>query len=291
MKGKQDKSQIAIQTQDLAVYPLLQLLYQHDEVAENNRNFLSMEASMLTMKIQDFTQLQKSMNEQELLRYVNGTLPALIEEVKAHGGVVYEYLGSGLQAFFSHTTREALEGALGLCPYLGGEEKGSIGLCYGNLLIGMIGIPEHWKPTVISDMAEVSEYLEQIGPNYLAKVVALGSFTDKMEDFQKRYLHRFLGYLYIGSNGTVEKMYDIFQGDEPEIMWRKKKTKLMFEDGVHHFAAAKYLTARARFIEVLKAFPKDQAARHYLQTCDQYLERPERIPVKNHLPGCIETYG
>jgi hypothetical protein len=251
MKAKKNKNHIAIHAQDLAVYPLLQLLQQHDEIVENNQNFLNMEASLLTMEICDFSHLQKSMNEKELLCYVNGTLPALLEKVNTHGGVVYEYLGSGLQAYFTETPRNALEGALGLCTHLDRKDKGSIGLCYGNLLIGMIGIPGHWKPTVISDMAEISQYLEQIGSIYFSKIVALGSFTEKITDFHKRYLHRFLGYLYIESRDCVERMYDIFQGDESELLWRKNKTKLMFEDGVKHFAAAKYRTARARFIEVL----------------------------------------
>ena len=73
----------------------------------------------------------------------------------------------------------------------------------------------------------------------------------------------------------MEKIYDVYDGDNEEDRRRKDMTRQMFEKGVSLFCARKFYEARNAFVEVLKQFRRDAAAREYLYLCNQYYQRDD----------------
>ena len=79
------------------------------------------------------------------------------------------------------------------------------------------------------------------------------SFTAHVQDFGKNYNSRFLGYFYDSSRKNMIEVYDIYDGDMPERKQGKRRTKMIFEQGVERFIHGSYMEARLHFVEVLKA--------------------------------------
>lgn len=104
---------------------------------------------------------------------------------------------------------------------------------------------------------------------YGAGILITGSAAKEIPDFEKLYHSRFLGFLKIRSLDMTEQIYDVFDGDEEEIRHMKMATKQTFENGVRFYSAGLYSLARSSFVEVLKQFRRDDAAREYLFRCNQ----------------------
>ena len=84
----------------------------------------------------------------------------------------------------------------------------------------------------------------------------------------------------------LERLYDVFDGDEETTRRLKEETREPFEKGVALFCSHQYYEARLLFIEVLKKHRRDKAAKNYLYLCDTYYrqENGEEHPV------WLETY-
>ena len=67
--------------------------------------------------------------------------------------------------------------------------------------------------------------------------------------------------IYIKDTDRIQKVYDVFDGDEQEIRNHKRQTRMVFEKGVHLFSKQNYQEARQYFIEVLKTDHFDKAAK------------------------------
>ena len=63
----------------------------------------------------------------------------------------------------------------------------------------------------------------------------------------------------------------------------KELTKPLFEHGVELFLSKKFYEARLVFVEVLKQYRKDKAAKEYLYRCDKYYKDPEGKAVETVL--------
>jgi hypothetical protein len=57
----------------------------------------------------------------------------------------------------------------------------------------------------------------------------------------------------------------------------------MFEEGVKRFCAKQFDEARLSFVNVLKLFRKDNAAREYLYLCNQYCQTEEPIGAEIYI--------
>jgi hypothetical protein len=93
--------------------------------------------------------------------------------------------------------------------------------------------------------------------------------------FDEKYNARFVGFLHISVTDTIEKLYDVFDGDREDKKLFKKQTKELFEKGVSLYCQKEFYEARLVFIEVLKQFRQDAAAKEYLYRCDRYYQSPD----------------
>lgn len=239
-----------------------------------------LEAVIYNGNIAGFHDMVRSMDTAEVYRFINRALSCSIPEVYEHGGVVEEIRDAGITALFTGSCEESLRAAVAICEemFLREEEcfrNFTIGLCFGLVQAGVVGCWQRMAVHTLSAYTGLGSFLQQIGMKYYARILAVGNYVDRIEGFEKKYNCRRLGYIFLGSAGQMEILYDVFDGDDADTRNRKRKTKMLFEKGVKLFLGRQYDDARVYFIEVLKADSCDRAAGEYVFLCDKYRALPE----------------
>lgn len=229
----------------------------------------------------------------EAYRLINQMFSCCIPFITEAGGSITSFHDAGVTALFTGDAEKELNAAVSICERmrkLPEEDRKygqlAIGMCFGDVMLGVVGYGERLSVLTLSYYIGFGRFLQRIAPKYSAKILATGSYLEQIPDFQKKYNCRFLGYIRIKSNGTVEKIYDVFDGDEASVRNQKRKTKMVFEEGVNIFLEGAYGEARLHFIEVLKTDRYDRAAMEYVLLCEKYAEMKE----KRSKEICIEEY-
>lgn len=243
------------------------------------------EITICSMETQNFEEAVRELPTDEILNYMNDVLDVLIPAVSNEQGIIKNFSNAGLTAFYTESAERALSSAISACQEMDatnlGEKYGpfhkpviSAGITYGPAMIGIAGHEERLEATTVSEYTAMAGYLRRIAPVYHVRILITAKAAGQIKEFHKNYHSRFLGLLHNKAADTLEKLYDVFDGDWEEEKALKKKTKELFEQGVNYFCARDFYHARLAFIEVLKQFPKDAAARSYLYLCDQYCQSP-----------------
>lgn len=248
-------------------------------------------ASVMTVNTMDYTKAIHTMTSGELFHTLNRIFAAIIPGITDSGGVIEKFEKAGLTGLYLESEEAALMAAVSLCEAVdravGEENSGnlSIGLDYGEVMLGIAGHEERISPVAMSESMSISEFLQTKGEKYGARILATESFTRRVPDFRKSYNSRLLGYFYDGTREKMVKVYDIYDGDRPEQKQGKRRTRMIFEQGVDRFIHGDYSEARLFFVEVLKADRYDLAAREYLYLCDTYShDQPDGTQI------CIERF-
>lgn len=239
-----------------------------------------------------FEELVSTMNGEEMFNLINQIFSNLVPIVNSNGGVVDKFENAGLVAFYTGGNERALVTAISVCQTMdrlnaeggfGSDRQIEIagGLSYGPVMIGIVGHEERLAATTISEHTNLSRYLREIAPRYGVRILTTAAAIDRIEDFHEKFNARFIGFLHIRANNTLEKLYDVFDGDQEDKKLFKKQTKELFEKGVNLYCQKEYYEARLVFIEVLKQFRQDAAAKEYLYRCDSYyqLQDTEQIEI------------
>lgn len=244
----------------------------------------SIRAAVLSYNIPGFSRIVRKRSVKEIFSFVNRSLSLAVPCILYQGGEINKYADAGLSAFFLNAPERALRAAVSACEALsqaGVRELYSIGLTYGDVMVGIVGHEKRFGILTISETTGLAEYLQELAVRCRARILVTGSFKQQIPDFDQNYNSRYLGSIYLKTAGITEQLYDVYDGDEPVDKNRKRKTRLLFEKGVELFQNKNLQDARLHFIEVLKANRMDGAAKEYLYICNRYIAKkdsPESIP-------------
>lgn len=234
---------------------------------------ISEKMTILALHTSDYRWQRHDVPAGERYRDINRFLSILITPITRHHGVVEHFEDSGLSAFFTDNSREALDAAIEMHQALN-EETGNytatVAVTYGSVMIGVIGSEERMEAATISAHTNLAKALRLEGEKYGAKILATHLIYQQIPEFDKKYHARYLGNVYIAADRTLERVYDVYDGDPEEEFYYKELTKPLFEQGVELFVARKFYDARLVFVEVLKQHRRDKAAKEYLYRCDNY---------------------
>lgn len=67
------------------------------------------------------------------------------------------------------------------------------------------------------------------------------------------------------------------------IILLKKQIKEVFEKGIEYYLSKDFYNARRCFIEVLKEYQNDKAAKEYLILCDEYYKVKDKRKIETYL--------
>lgn len=239
------------------------------------------EFTILSLHAIDYPKQSLSLSAEQVYDNINHVLSVLVEPINSHAGVVEHFEDTGLTALFTVGSREALDAAIDmqklmrqLMPSYGMPFPGrTIAISYGQVMIGVIGHEQRMEATAISAHADLAKTLRLRGSQYGARILVTHLVYKQIPEFEEHYHARYLGNIYLTANDTYERVYDVYDGDSEEEFDSKEQTKQLFEKGVGLFVAKKFYEARLVFVEVLKLYRKDKAAKEYLYRCDQYYKQ------------------
>lgn len=252
--------------------------------------------SILSMQINNFDKITEMKESKKLFAYINQIYSETVPGIQKRGGVIGEYYKGGFSAFYQSSCQDVLDSAIIVCQHMNklkkqGELEESerfslaFGISHGSVMLGIVGNDDRFSSSLISEQITASEYLKTIAWKYRALILITGTAAEQIPGFEQQYSHRLLGMMYFKTTGKRERFYDVYDGDPSEDREMKELTKEKFEEGVKKFLAREFYEARLCFIEVLKLYRLDYAAREYLYLCNQYYQMEEDA---QEIQICIE---
>lgn len=234
------------------------------------------DTSIMSVNVLNFINAIHTMSSRQLFSAVNEAFARMIPDIAGSGGVIDKFEKAGLLALYMDSCDNALTAAISLCEGVDGLDQPekyagfSIGLCYGSVMLGIVGHRERLAAVSMSESVSLAEFLQQKAVKYGSRILVTEGFVERISGFHKKYNSRFLGYFYDHIREQAIGIFDIYDGDPSEAKQNKRRTRMIFEQGVDKFVHGNYGEARLHFVEVLKADRSDLAARAYLYLCDSY---------------------
>ena len=259
-----------------------------DITTKLQRSFVS---TVMWVNVLDYTDALHALKAGQLYLAINQVFSSIIPIVMRSGGIIDHFDRAGMNGLYMEQSEAALKAAISMCETVDllGEPKKysgfSIGISHGPVMFGIVGSVQRIAAVSMSESIRMSELLQEKASKYGARILATEYFVERIPNFQKNYNSRILGYFYDASQKQMIRIYDIYDGDSQERKQGKRRTRMIFEQGVDRFIHGNYGDARLHFVEVLKADRYDLAAREYLFLCDT-LSNGEQKDINI----CIETF-
>jgi class 3 adenylate cyclase len=233
------------------------------------------EMTILFSDIRSFTALSEEMSPEQTFRFLNAYLRRAGPIIRAHEGFVDKYIGDAIMGLFPNAAHTALDAAIdlhrGLDDYNRERARAGdpsiaigVGLHRGTLMLGAIGESERIETTVIADAVNIASRTESLTKQFRAPVIATASVVAALErpdEYQLRPLGEVVVY---GASHGIE-MFEVFDGDAPELLLSKVRTLDDFTAGVHAFTAGDFVKAGDAFARVLEQSSHDRTAAYFAE--------------------------
>jgi len=237
--------------------------------------------TILFSDIRSFTSLSEKMTPEENFKFLNSYLKRVGPIIRQHNGFIDKYIGDAIMALFPEKVDNALEAAIdtrkeivrynthrrsqGYSPIDIGT-----GIHTGKLMLGTIGEKLRMEGTVISDAVNLASRIEGLTKIYGASIIISEQTLAQLKD-ASRYNYRCIGRIQVKGKDESVGVYDMFDGDQENVMEMKITTKSDFEEGLKLYHDKKFAEASVRFSTVSEKNPADKAAQLYLKRCAQFM--------------------
>jgi len=263
-------------------HQFLQLLGKDNVVDITLGESLEKKMTILFSDMRDFTTLSESMTPRQNFEFINAYLERMEPVITEHNGVIDKYIGDAIMALFPTSPDDALECAIEMLGRLAGynQERGKaghrsvsigIGLNTGLMMLGTVGGRNRIQSTVISDAVNLASRVETMTKSFRTNLLITEHTYCSLKD-PVRYRIRFADRVTVKGRKQPQPVYEVFDGDLPEVRAAKEKTTRLFERGVAYYYFREVMRALELFRECLAECPEDSLARVYADRCEHYLE-------------------
>lgn len=240
------------------------------------------EMSILFSDIRAFTTLSEGMTPQENFNFLNSYLGRVSPVIRQFRGFVDKYIGDGVMALFPDKAEDALQAAIAIQQevtlYNRYRRKNDyqlirvgVGVHTGSLMLGIIGEEKRMEGTVIADAVNLAHRIEGLSKLYGVSIVT-SEHTLFNLDNPAHYQFRFLDRVKVKGKNEPVSVFEILDGNPPDLIALKLKTLANFEQGLHHYHNREFSSARLCFERVLQQDAEDKAAQLYLKRATHLLE-------------------
>lgn len=230
--------------------------------------------SVLFSDIRSFTALSESMTPRENFNFINSYLKRVSPVVRSRRGFIDKFIGDAIMALFPEQGTDALYCGIdmlnALKEYNSFRKKSGyvpvkigIGVHYCPVTMGIVGEQKRIEGTVISDGVNLANRLEGLTKAYRTPFIFSDSLVKDMGKLNDLY-YRYLGQVYVKGKSVPQKIYELFNADEPEQIEKKLKTKDKFEHALDLLFRGNSADARRLFEEILKMNNNDTVCQYYL---------------------------
>ena len=237
---------------------------------------VEMDMTVMFLDIRDFTTLSEKMTPRENFLFLNSYYERVCPVIRNHNGFIDKYIGDGIMALFAgpDSPENAVQAAIRMRMILkvynshrantGYDPiRVGIGIHTGSLMMGTIGENKRMDGTVISDAVNLCSRIESLTKEYGLDIALSDETYSKLDNKEKKFV-RFIGNIKVKGKQIPVGIYELFNGDEQEIVDQKIRTREDFEKAVKLRENREYDESRNTFQKVLKDFPDDKTSSIYL---------------------------
>ncbi|HBB34644.1 MAG TPA: diguanylate cyclase, partial [Cyanobacteria bacterium UBA9273] len=189
-----------------------------------------------------------------------------------------KYIGDGIMALFSGSADDAINAGIAMLQQLADYNqhrhiagyapiKIGIGINTGSLMLGTVGGKHRMDGTVVSDAVNLAARLESLTKEYQVPIL-ITHYTLARLQSPTEYNIRFISRAQVKGKSKAVAVFEVFDGDEPQVKEGKLATKTIFEEGLFLYHQQVTKQAAQRFEEVLSLNPQDTVAQIYQSRCD-----------------------
>lgn len=255
----------------------LQLLEKDSIIDIQLGDEVELEMSVLFSDIRNFTTLSETMTPEDNFKFINAYLSQMEPAIIEHQGFIDKYMGDGIMALFSGSADDALRAGISMLQRLAKYNQNrvnsgylplkiGIGINTGSLMLGTVGGRHRMDTTVISDHVNLASRLENLTKEYGVSLF-MTHYTFARLQNPTEYNLRFIEQVKVKGKSKAVAVFEVFDGDEPNLKQSKLATKTMFEQGLFLYYQRQMQQAAQHFEVVLEMNPRDTVAQLYLRRC------------------------
>ncbi len=236
--------------------------------------------TVLFADIRAYSALSEEMTPAENFNFLNGFLSRIGPAIGGRNGFISQYFGDGLMAVFSRAPDDAIEAAIDIQKTLRNynNERISknrtpvsvgIGLQYGDIMLGIIGDEHRYNGAVVADTVNLASRLEGLTKIYGAGIIISNDVLVRLQN-PNLFHYRFLDKVRVVGRSQPAAIFEIFDGDPPDILLRKKTLRGKFEQALAVCLERDFSKAAEILAECRALAPNDEAVVVHLKRIEYY---------------------
>ncbi|MFB2976280.1 adenylate/guanylate cyclase domain-containing protein [Microseira sp. BLCC-F43] len=237
------------------------------------------EMTVLFSDIRSFTTISEGMTPQDNFQFINAFLSRMEPAIVENNGFIDKYIGDAIMALFGGSADDAVKGGLAMLKMLNeyNTTRGrpgrptlqiGIGIHTGSLMLGTVGGYSRMDGTVISDAVNLAARIENLTKEYGVSLLISQQTLSRLQNPMEHNI-RFIERVTVKGKSKAVAVFEVFDGDAPQIKQGKLATKSMFEEGLFLSYRHCFTEAALLFQDCLRINPSDTIAQIYLQRCQQ----------------------
>ena len=259
----------------------LKLLGTGDILSVNLGDEVERQLTVMFTDIRNFTSVSEAMSSHETFEFLNAYLGHMEPAVQRHEGIIDKFIGDAVMALFPDRPEKAVEAAIAMREALhyynerrvkDGYEpiQMGIGLNTGLTTLGVLGHLERMESTVIGDSVNVAQRIEGLTKCYRVGILISEDVLANLED-PNAFSIRFVDRVRVKGRIRPISVYEVFDGDAPELAKAKLACLEMFEKAVAYYHLREIEQALPLFQQCLDATEGDTVAEIYVDRCRRFL--------------------
>jgi predicted ATPase/class 3 adenylate cyclase len=236
------------------------------------------EMTVLFSDIRQFTRLSEAMAPDETFAFINRYLGRMVPAIESHHGIVDKYLGDAVMALFPRQADDALEAAIAMLHALAqlnedlrAEERAplqiGIGLHYGQLMMGTVGVRGRMDATVIGDAVNVASRIQNSTRAYGLSLLLTAQVRDRLE-FPGHFALREIDRVRVVGREEPVILFESFDADAPAVGLAKREDTPLLAGMIDNYRRRRFDDAAACAQRILARTPDDMVARLYMARCE-----------------------
>lgn len=143
-----------------------------------------------------------------------------------------------------------------------------IGINTGSLMLGTVGGYSRMDSTAIGDTVNLAARIEEL-TKYYGVSLLISHHTFLQLQNANCYAFRMIDRVKVKGKSAAVTVYEVFDGDSPEIREGKLVTKVAFEQALLLYNQQNFKAAQEYFQDVLRINSGDKVAQIYLKRCQE----------------------
>ncbi len=245
------------------------------------------EVAILCCDIRGFTTLSERVSPGDLIALVNQFYERIAMGVKAKEGIIDKFLGDAILCLFEGRDSANRAMACGVemlrltraFNHLSNNPDDrsiqiGIGLHAGPVILGTIGSSERMDSTVLGLTVNVAKRIEEATKSLNVSFLTSEEVIKKLP-VTHSHLLRPLGQIWFKGCSKALRMFEVYDGDPPEIRRLKDQMLPLIAEGFQLIENGQFPSALQKFQEAHYLFPNDTPLRLLISSLNHILDSGE----------------